>query len=143
MTQKTNLSKRWWILATGVVTMLFAGILYAWSILKTPFATELGYAPSELALNYTLTMSFFCLGGFVSGKLVKKFGTTATIIVAGVLAGLGFILASRVGSASVILLYATYALLAGAGIGVSYIVIISTVNAWFPDRRGFSSGALI
>lgn len=143
MIQKTHLSKRWWILATGVVTMLFAGILYAWSILKTPFATELGYAPSELALNFTLTMSFFCLGGFVSGKLAKKFGTTATIIVAGVLAGLGFVLASRVGSASVVLLYATYALLAGAGIGVSYIVIISTVNTWFPDRRGFSSGALM
>ena len=26
---------------------------------------------------------------------------------------------------------------------MAYIVIISTVNAWFPDRRGFSSGALM
>ena len=33
--------------------------------------------------------------------------------------------------------------LGGLGIGISYIVIISTVNSWFPDRRGLSSGALM
>jgi OFA family oxalate/formate antiporter-like MFS transporter len=43
----------------------------------------------------------------------------------------------------VYLLYATYAILAGLGIGVAYNVIISTVNAWFPDKRGLSSGCLL
>ena len=143
MTQQTNLSKRWLILITGVATMLFAGILYAWSILKTPFASELEYDPSVLALNFTLTMSFFCLGGFISGQLVKRFGTSSTIVVAGILAGLGFALTSRLGATLPFLLYLTYAFLAGSGIGISYIVIISTVNAWFPDRRGLSSGALM
>ena len=38
MTTKNNLSTRWTILAVGVFTMLFAGIIYAWSILKVPFA---------------------------------------------------------------------------------------------------------
>ena len=123
--------------------MLFAGILYAWSILKTPFASELQYDPSVLALNFTLTMCFFCLGGFISGKLVKRFGTSVTIVVAGILAGLGFALTSRLGATLPFLLYLTYAFLAGSGIGISYIVIISTVNAWFPDRRGLSSGALM
>ncbi len=143
MTQQTNLSKRWLILIAGVATMLFAGILYAWSILKTPFASELKYDPSVLALNFTLTMSFFCLGGFISGKLVKRFGTRITILFAGFLAGLGFVLTSRLGAELPFLLYLTYAFLAGSGIGISYIVIISTVNAWFPDRRGLSSGALM
>ena len=62
---------------------------------------------------------------------------------AGVLAGLGFVLTSRLGTNNTALLYLTYAFLAGSGIGISYIVIISTVNAWFPDRRGLSSGALM
>lgn len=122
--------------------MLFAGILYAWSILKTPFAT-LGYEASALALNFTLTMCFFCLGGFVSSRLVRLMGTRLTIILAAFLAGLGFVLTSFLGAGSPILLYLTYAFLAGSGIGIAYIVIISTVNAWFPDRRGFSSGALM
>lgn len=141
--KKTNLTKRWLILIAGVATMLFAGILYAWSILKVPFAEELGFEASALALNFTLTMCFFCLGGFISGQLVRRIGTRATIIIAGLLAGLGFVLTSFIGAQSVILLYLTYALLAGTGIGIAYIVIISTVNSWFPDRRGLSSGALM
>lgn len=122
--------------------MLFAGILYAWSILKTPFAT-LGYESSALALNFTLTMCFFCLGGFVSGMLVRRIGRRITIILAAILAGLGFVLTSFLGEGSPVLLYLTYSFLAGSGIGIAYIVIISTVNAWFPDRRGLSSGALM
>ena len=140
---QTNVVARWWILAAGVATMLFAGILYAWSILKTPFATELGYEPSVLALNFTLTMCFFCLGGFVSGKLVHRMGTRFTIILAGILAGLGFVLTSFLAQRNPWLLYLTYSFLGGSGIGIAYIVIISTVNSWFPDRRGLSSGALM
>ncbi len=143
MTQQTNLSKRWWILVAGVATMLFAGILYAWSILKLPFAEELGYESSALALNFTLTMCFFCLGGFISGQFVSRIGTRWTLVLAGVLAGLGYVLTSRLGADHTFLLYFTYSLLAGLGIGMAYIVIISTVNSWFPDRRGLSSGALM
>ena len=88
MKHKNNIGKRWWILAAGIATMLFAGIIYAWSILKTPFSQELGYEASALALNFTLTMCFFCLGGFISSRLVKHIGRRFTIIIAGILAGL-------------------------------------------------------
>ena len=131
------------MLAVGVVTMLFAGIIYAWSILKVPFASELGFAPDALALNFTLTMSFFCLGGLGSSWLVKKIGTKIAILLSGILAGVGFVLTSFVSAGQVLLLYLTYALMAGLGIGMAYILIISTVNSWFPDRKGFSSGALM
>ena len=38
--QTTNI--RWFYLAVGTFAMLFAGILYAWSILKAPFSGEFG-----------------------------------------------------------------------------------------------------
>ncbi len=143
MTQQNNLSKRYFILAAGVLAMLFAGIIYAWSILKAPLKGHLSYEESALSLNYTLTLCFFCLGGFSSSYIVKRIGPRLTILIAGVLAGLGFILTSLLTAESGILLYLTYALLAGSGIGTSYIIIISSVNAWFPDKRGISSGALM
>ena len=62
-TQKTNI--RWLYLAVGTFAMLFAGILYAWSILKAPFSVEFGWSPSDLTLNFTITMSFFCMGVWV------------------------------------------------------------------------------
>lgn len=61
-TQKTNI--RWLYLAVGTFAMLFAGILYAWSILKAPFSVEFGWSPSDLTLNFTITMSFFAWEAF-------------------------------------------------------------------------------
>lgn len=136
-------SKRFRILAIGVFAMLFAGILYAWSILKVPFASELDFTVDALSLNFTFTMSFFCIGGVVSSRFVKLLGTKLTIILSGALAGLGFILTGFIQSGGIIILYLTYALISGFGIGVAYIVIISTVNSWFPDKKGLSSGALM
>ena len=143
MNLKNTVENRVRMLVVGVFTMLFAGIIYAWSILKVPFAQELGFAPSSLALNFTLTMCFFCIGGLLSSVMVKKLGTKPVIVFSGVLAGLGFINTSLLSSNTPALLYLTYAFMAGLGIGISYIVIISTVNAWFPDKRGLSSGALM
>ena len=140
---KNTVENRARMLVVGVFTMLFAGIIYAWSILKVPFAQELGYEVSTLSLNFTLTMCFFCLGGLFSSGLVKKFGTKPIIVVSGILAGLGFVLTSFLTEATSVLLFITYALVSGLGIGMAYIIIISTVNAWFPDRRGLSSGALM
>ena len=143
MTSNQSLSRRWVILAAGAAAMLFAGIIYAWSILKVPFATELGFDSAALALNFTLTMSFFCVGGLISTPLLRYLGVRLTLILSGVLAGTGFVLSSLPEAGELGLLYLTYAFMAGLGIGIAYIVIISTVNAWFPDKRGTSSGVLM
>ena len=140
---QNHLKKRYAILSLGVFTMLFSGILYAWSILKAPFAELYGFIPSELSLNFTLTMSCFCIGGFLASRLARRIGVRATLLGSAPLAGLGFALAALVGARGPILLYLTYALMGGLGIGMAYIVIISSVNAWFPDRKGLSSGALM
>ena len=49
-------------LAVGVLAMLFAGVIYTWSILKAPLADSFGWTASQLALNFTLTMCFYCIG---------------------------------------------------------------------------------
>ena len=134
MATKTNLNKRWLYLIAGVFTMLFSGVLYAWSILKSPLATEFSWGASELALNFTLAMTFFCIGGLLGAQVSKRFGHTVALILAGVLSALGFILTAILNGSSIAILYVTYGLLAGIGIGIAYNVVISTVSAWFQDR---------
>lgn len=145
MENTKDISKRWLILAIGVFTMLFAGVLYSWSILKVPFSSvgELGYSDSALALNYTLTMCFFCVGGLISGVLVRKIGHKFTVAFSGILAGIGYILCALLVKESLWALYVVYSFMGGIGIGMAYIAIISTVNSWFPDKRGLSFGALM
>ena len=143
MTNRTNLNKRWLFLATGVFTMLFSGVLYAWSILKIPFKSVFGWQDSVLAFNFTLTMCFFCLGAFFGSLICKKIGPKITLLIAGILVGIGFVSTGLLSGNVPYLLYITYAVLAGTGIGISYNVVVSTVNSWFPDKKGFCSGCLM
>ncbi len=143
MTAKNNINKRWLYLVAGVFTMLFSGVLYAWSILKIPFKSDFNWSDSVLAFNFTLTMCFFCLGAFFGSLICKKLGTKITLIIAGVLVAVGFGATGLLSAEIPYLLYLTYAILAGTGIGISYNVVVSTVNAWFPDKKGFSSGCLM
>ncbi len=141
--KKNNLNKRWMYLAAGVFTMLFSGVLYAWSILKIPFNDVFGWSSSVLSLNFTLTMCFFCLGAFFGSLICKKIGTKITLFLAGALVGIGFVTTGLLPANLPYLLYLTYAVLAGTGIGISYNVVVATVCAWFPDKKGLCSGCLM
>ncbi|MBR5562465.1 MAG: MFS transporter [Clostridia bacterium] len=144
MSSQNSLKKRWLYLAAGVFAMLFSGVLYAWSILKVPFKEDFGFSESVLSLNFTLTMCFFCLGAFFGSLICKKIGVKITLILAGLLVGAGFVATGMLNADSASwLLYITYAVLAGTGIGISYNVVVSTVCSWFPDRKGFCSGCLM
>ena len=142
-TTKYDISVRWFYLVIGVISMLFAGVLYAWSILKSPLATKFGWGASELTLNFTLTMSFFCIGGLLGSQISKRIGHTIAIIGAGILSAAGFVLTASLQNSSIAMLYISYGVLAGLGIGISYNVIIASVSAWFPDKKGLCSGCLM
>ena len=152
-----NLEKnkvRWLYLGTGVISMFFAGILYAWSVLKSPLALKyssetffagFGWDDDALSLNFSIAICAFCFAGVLGSILTKKIGYLKTVVLAGLLSGFGFVLTSVLlrGSDQLFLLYLLYGLVAGAGIGIAYNVVISTINAWFPDKKGLSSGCLM
>lgn len=140
---KSKGSYRWFILGVSVISMLFAGIIYAWSILKVPFAEDFGWSANNLSLNFTLTMCFFCVGGLAGSFLSRKIGVKLAGLVSAVLSGSGMALTGILSGENVATLYLTYATMAGLGIGIAYNVIISTVSQWFPDKKGFCTGALM
>ena len=134
---------RWFYLTIGILSMLFAGILYSWSILKAPLADAFGWNASQLTMNFTLTMCFFCLGGVGGGLLARRLGTRLTIALGGALACIGFVLTARLDGSSLPMLYLSYGVITATGIGFAYNVLLSTVQAWFPDKKGTCSGALL
>ena len=138
-----SISIRWFYLVVGVIAMLFAGVLYAWSILKAPLAAEFGWSASQLALNFTLAMSFFCIGGLLGAQSSKRIGHRITLIAAGILAASGFLLTASLRNSSIVMLFLSYGILTGISIGIAYNVIIATVSSWFPDKKGLCSGCLM
>ena len=143
MNNKSITTYRVLILGASVVAMLFAGIIYAWSILKVPFSEDFGWQAQALSLNFTFTMCSFCLGGLLGSFLSKKIGVKFAGIIAAIMSGCGMALTGILNGKNIAMLYVTYALLAGLGIGVAYNVIISTVSSWFSDKKGFCTGCLM
>lgn len=129
-------------LALSAVCMLFAGVIYAWSVLKAPLQQEFGWTSSALSLNFTLTLCFFCMGGVLGSRITKRWSPKTGLLIAALLVALGFCFSSGL-TGNILMLYLFYAGLAGTGIGVTYNIIISTANAWFPDKKGLCSGVLM
>ena len=140
-----NKNSRWMRLIVSVFALLLAGIIYAWSFLKAPLAPLYGWDPrgSQLQLNYTLTLCFFCVGGLISGYSAKKLSAKVRMFLGGACVALGFFIVSRLDGTSPIMLYLGYGCLAGMGIGIVYNVIISSTSAWFPDKKGLASGSMM
>lgn len=59
-------------------------------------------------------------------------------LIGGLLACLGFFLAAF--SNSVELLYCTYGVLTGVGLGVGYVTAVVSIAFWFDKRRTFATG---
>ena len=140
-----NTINRWTRLAISVVALLLAGIIYAWSFLKGPLAELYNWTPSgsQLQLNYTLTLCFFCIGGLISGYLAKKFSPKIRMLLGATCVALGLSIVSTLDGTSPFMLYLGYGCLAGMGIGIVYNVIIASTGAWFPDKKGVASGSMM
>ena len=141
-------SNRWITLATGTIILLFLGLIYGWSIFRAPL-TEFypQWNTSQLSLTFTISMIFFCLGGFFSGQMLKRVSHKVMLAAAAVVLFIGFFGVSMLDTSepdsSLIKLYLLYGVLGGGGVGIGYNSVISTVNKWFPDKPGLASGTMM
>ena len=143
-----NTNKRWLYLITATLTLLFLGLIYAWSIFRTPFSAIFpDWSVSQISMTFTISITFFCLGGFVGGLLSKKLSAKVRLIISAVLLFTGFFVVSTLdtanSAASLNKLYIFYGIFGGGGVGLAYNVVISTVNRWFPDKVGLASGMMM
>ncbi len=137
--KKTN---RWAQAIWGVLILLFAGLIYAWSVLSSPFAAEYpNWSKGSLSLTFTLAMSFFCIGGLVAGLLAGKVKEWMICGASAVLFLVGFIIVSSM--TNITQLYLGFGVLAGLGAGFAYNTVMGSVTKWFPDKKGLISGILL
>lgn len=133
---------RWAYASVGVVVLLLAGLIYAWSVLVQPIALEFADASQgALSLTFTICMISFCLGGFVGGLASSRIDVRVNVWAAAILFLAGFMLAAR--AESLFTLYLGYGVLAGFGSGLAYNAVMSTMSRWFPDKQGLISGILL
>src|SRR6266568_6640031 len=138
----SSLPNRWIIAIAAFCMQLALGAVYAWSVFL-PSVIKL-YSTTRVSANLTFTLALVALGitaGF-GGYFNSRFGPRVIATVGGILYGLGIILAGFA-APNLYLLYLTYGIIGGIGLGLGYIVALAMLIKWFPDRRGFITGLAV
>lgn len=140
----SKVKNRWLIALAGVSVHLSIGSAYAWSIYTKPINELTGWSPTSI--SFAFSIAIFCLGisAAFMGKFVEHYGPKTTGTVASIFFGAGIALTGvAIQVQSLPLLYVTYGLIGGIGLGSGYVTPVSTMIRWFPDRRGLATGMAI
>jgi OFA family oxalate/formate antiporter-like MFS transporter len=133
---------RWVIAAGGVLMQVALGAVYAWSVFRDPLIKEFGWSIIQVSWTFSIAILVLGFAAFLGGLWMSRVGPRVVGIVAGICYGLGVGLASFSAN-QLAVLYLTYGLLGGIGLGLGYIVPVATLVKWFPDRRGFITGLAV
>ena len=121
-------------------TFCFGGV-YAWSAFSGELANYMGWDYSKVTVAYSIMLMCVALMGLVGGMLLQRFGARKLMIAAGIMWGLGWFATGMAGS--IIMLYASFGILAGCASGFGYNPGVVTAVSWFPDKKGFASGMAV
>lgn len=145
MTQTTTnqrLPNRWLLAGGGFLMQLALGAVYAWSVFRDPLMKNNGWSISEVTLTFSIAILVLGFAAFLGGLWMSRVGPRTVGIAAGICYGLGVALAG-LSAGRLWLLYFSYGVLGGFGLGIGYIVPVATLVKWFPDRRGFITGLAV
>ncbi len=135
---KFYVKNKYLVLAGVLLAQVTIAGLYAWSIFGTAIQDERGWGADEILFTYALAQFVFAFSTLFSGRLVDKKGPRPALVIGGLLYGGGLILSSF--TTSPFMLYITYGVLTGAGVGFVYVCPLSTLIKWFPNNKGMITG---
>jgi MFS transporter, OFA family, oxalate/formate antiporter len=133
---------RWGLAAAGFLMQMALGAVYAWSVFRIPLTKQFHWTISQVTLTFTICVFVLGISAFVGGLWLNKKGPRIVAMTGGFLYGLGVYLASY-SADKLWWLYLSYGLIGGIGLGFGYIVPISVLVKWFPDRRGLITGIAV
>lgn len=136
-------SNRYKVLAAGIVIQFCAGVIYMWSVFRNPVSEFLGWDKAAASLTSSVMLVAFVAGLFFGGRIMDRIGPKLTCILGTVMMSLGILTSSFVPSTMPELIYLTYGIIGGFGVGTVYTCTVSPIQKWFPDRRGFATGLMV
>jgi len=132
----------WKVVAGGVLINLMLGVTYTWSVFAGPLAENFGWSQTQVQLAFSVMLAAFAFSMIPAGMLIDRRGPKAVALAGGLLLAAGFV-ATGLFATTPLLLYVTYGLIAGAGVGLAYGTPISAGMKWFEKGKGLVSGIIV
>ena len=132
-----------WVVVLCAFTLMFVGFgaAYSFAAFFHAFESEFGASRAHVSLVFSLCAFLYFLLGAPGGMLADRYGTRNVALVGVGFLAAGLAAASQAGSVEV--LYATYSIGLGVGIGLTYVPSVGAVQPWFEKRRVLASGVAV
>jgi MFS family permease len=132
-----------WVVVLCAFTLMFVGFgaAYSFAAFFPAFEAEFGASRAHVSLVFSLCAFLYFLLGAPGGMLADRYGTRPVALAGVVFLVAGLAAASQ--ASSVALLYLTYSIGLGVGIGLTYVPSVGAVQPWFERRRVLASGIAV
>lgn len=126
-------------LVASLIINLCVGSIYAWSVFAGPLSQTYGWSASATALTFTIANAVGPVTMIIGGRLQDIYGPKWVVFAGAFLFGGGMFASGFVESVG--MMYVTYGLCMGFGLGTIYTCTIANTVKLFPERKGLISGA--
>lgn len=126
------------VLASLIISMIADGVSFSFGLLYIEFLQEFGASKLKTAWIGSLFMAVPLLSGPIMSALVDRYGCRSMTIVGGLISGFGFILSCF--STTIEVMYLTFGVIAGLGLGLCYVTAVVSIAYWFEKKRTLAVG---
>jgi OFA family oxalate/formate antiporter-like MFS transporter len=130
-------------LVAGAVLLMFLGILYVWSKFVVPVSEFLAWDIESVKLTANFMLCCFVVGILIGGLLSNKVKPKYIALAGGILLAGGIFAASFTPPSAPWLIYITYGICGGTGVGLAYNTVLSCAQKWFPTKRSLAVGVSV
>ena len=132
-----------WLIVLAAFTLMFVGFgaAYSFAAFFRAFQDEFAASRGHVAAVFSVAAFLWFALGAPGGMLADRFGTRRVALAGVACLGAGLVAAGA--ATSLELLYVTFSIGLGVGIGLTYVPSVGAVQPWFAQNRAFASGIAV
>ena len=131
------------MVVASAFTLMFVGFgaAYSFAAFFTAFEAEFGASRGDIALVFSVAAFLWFACGAPGGVLADRFGARRVTLAGVAFLAAALAIASLAGS--ITMLYVTYSIGTGIGVGLMYVPAVGAVQPWFDSNRALASGLAV